>query len=35
MNEYHGDEPEQELDYLMQRAEYEDEHADDYKYEDL
>lgn len=32
MGDYHGDEPEIEYEYQMQRQAYEDEHADDWKY---
>lgn len=34
MSEYHGDEPEIEADYLEWRDAYQEEHADDWKYEE-
>jgi hypothetical protein len=33
MGEYHGDEPEIEAEYQARREAYEEEHADDWKYE--
>lgn len=34
MGDYHGDEPEIEAEYRMILEAYEDEHADDWKYEE-